>query len=231
MITLAITNYNRYEMLLESFADVIHHPLVSEVVIVDDCSIREIQNKLRMAVEVMKNDKIKLHFNTINLGVYRNKKRAIELSANPWVILLDSDNVIKFDFIDTLFKIKWNPTTSYLPDFAKPHFDYRAFSGYMIDKTNVSGMVSRPKFDCLINTMNGFYHRDTYLNVWDGTTEPIGADSAYMNYLFLKEGGMLQVVEGLQYEHRVHNGSHFQQHAAQTDPILREVMKKLKQLH
>lgn len=47
MLSLAITHYNRYEMVVESFAQVIDDVRLSEILIMDDCSTDGSYEKLR----------------------------------------------------------------------------------------------------------------------------------------------------------------------------------------
>lgn len=83
----------------------------------------------------------------------------------------------------------------------------------------------------MINTMNYFVNRDEYLRVWDkDMKEPWTADSAYQNYRWLEAGNMIHVLAGLQYEHRVHDGSHYQEHNRKTGKLFDQVMDKMRAL-
>ncbi len=97
MVTLAITTYNRDYMTHGSFKWVRDDPRISEIVIVDDCSEFHIYESLQRMVDGF--EKVKLYRNEKNLGCYHNKRRAVELSTNDWVILFDSDFFVSLDSI------------------------------------------------------------------------------------------------------------------------------------
>src|SRR4051812_5782833 len=96
-ITLAITTWNRYEMVLESFAQVQADPRIDEIIVLDDHSVDGSYEKLEAN---MNWEKVKLYRNDENIDCYRNKCRAVKLATNPWVVLLDSDNIINTDYLD-----------------------------------------------------------------------------------------------------------------------------------
>lgn len=209
MFSLCITTYNRFEMTLESFAMVLDDPRVSEIVIVDDCS--DINYYDMLAAATIDMGKVRLIRNEKNLGMSLNKKKAVELAKNEWCILLDSDNVIRPDYIDALTDrtVSMNPKVIYCPDFAKPQFDYRKFGGSYIDKSNVSHFISLPMAEPAINTCNYVVNRNEYLRIYQHNQAMKGTDTIWFNYLWLSAGNSLYVVPGMEYEHRVHSGSGF----------------------
>lgn len=219
MISLCITTYNRYDLTIESFRQVIDDPRISEIVIVDDCSKPDIFNLFSEMVDSDPNrNKIKLVRNTENLGMSRNKARAIELASNPWCILFDSDNVIDSSYVDELFNA-WDlhkkfygeipPTKIYCPSFAKPQFDYRSYNGYHIAANNGRAIMKDSAGQCLMNTCNYVVNREEYLKVYEYNPEMRGTDTIWFNYLWLKAGNEFYVVSDMEYFHRVHAGSGF----------------------
>lgn len=234
IISIAIPTYNRNDLLFESFSSVIENDNVGEIVIVDDVSRDDIYEQVKERAS--KNEKIKLFRNDVNLDCYANKHRAVELCGNDWLVLLDSDNKIDFDYLYRLFSnIHWEEDTAYLPSFAAPHFDYRKFEGLEVTKENVAGYMNDPTFTCCLNTMNYFVNRKFFLKCWDGSTNPHTSDSIYMNYLWLKNGGKLYIVSGLTYQHRVDNhhgeeSGHYQANCHKTGGFHQEVEQMLKEL-
>ena len=206
MISLCITNYNRYEMLMESFAQVLNDDRISEIVIVDDCSTDEIYGKVLAAVFDM--PKVRLYRNQENLGMSLNKKRAVDLAKSEWCIILDSDNVIGPDYLDAIPSCL-NEQTIYCPSFAKPQFDYRSFSNYLIDRDNVGTFIKKPMAEPVLNTCNYLANRVEYLKVYLHNPEMKGTDTIWFNYLWLRAGNSFYVVPGMEYFHRVHDGSGF----------------------
>jgi len=226
MVTLAITTYNRVDLTLKSFQAVLYDDRITEIVIVDDCSDNLIYTTLKNYAA--HHPKIKLFRNEYNLGCYHNKRRAVELSSNDWVILFDSDNEIGPDYLSALDTCSWYPETILAPSFAKPHFDYRHFAGKEITRKSVKDLKGIKSFDAMINTCNFFVNREKYLEVFDqGKAEPWTADTLYFNYCWLQAGYNIYIVPGLQYNHLVHDGSHYKEHVQKTGNFAQEIMNKL----
>lgn len=228
-ITLSLTNHNRYDLLLESFAQVLDDDRIGEIIISDDKSDLKYFDKILAYCQGKQ--KIRLFRNSQTEDVYKNKYRSAVYASNEWCILFDSDNVITPKYLDVLEKLEpWDKHTVYSPDFAKPEFDFRHISGKMIDRTNVSKFFKEKRFDCLINLMNCFINKEEYLKVFDPHVEPVAADSAYFNYTWLSAGNKFYVVPGLEYEHRIHNGSHYVQNIGRSNVMHAKVMDMLKNM-
>lgn len=216
-------------MVLRSFQQVLYDPRVSEVIISDDFSDPEIYSQLENAVGGM--DKVKLFRNSYNVNCYVNKKKAIQLATNQWCILADSDNIFDSNYLDRIFECTpWMTDTTYAPIFAMPSFDYREFSGLTITKENVASYMDRPIFTTALNTANYLVHREVYLKNWDGSIDPITADSIFQNYNHLKEGGKIYFVPGLSYQHTVHPLSHYKQNAHRSGQIHMQIEQKIRSL-
>lgn len=229
MITLAITTYNRDHLTWQSFRYVREDPRISEIVIVDDCSDIYIYESLKRMVDGF--EKVNLYRNEKNLGCYHNKRRAVELSSNDWVILFDSDNVIKPDYLDAIPFDLLSDYEIYAPSFARPNFDYRGFAGELLTKRNIQNYIGQKNFDCVINTCNFFVNREEYLKVFDQEKEePWTADTLYFNYCWLKADNYIYVVLGMEYDHLVHDGSHYKENVHKTGNFAKEIMEKLRQL-
>jgi glycosyltransferase involved in cell wall biosynthesis len=221
-ISLCITNYNRNAYLFKSFEQVLNDDRISEIVIVDDCSDLELYNRIEERCKYM--NKVKLFRNEKNLGCYENKKVAVSKASEEYVIIFDSDNVIDTSYIDKIYSVEWNPSTILAPDFAQPVFDYRQYSGVTFNKVNVSQYALKGNFACLINTMNYFVHRDSYVAIWQAKEGIKGADSIYMNYLWLLAGNEINCLDGLHYFHRINaedktqHGSNYVEFAVDSAP-------------
>lgn len=230
MISLCFTTWNRDSLLFEAFRHVVNDERVSEIVIVDDCS-QKIDFKVVEAF-CESYEKVRLYRNKANVGCYQNKAIAISKAHNEWVAILDSDNIFRPDYLDKLFRYNtqhgWKSNTILAPDFAQPTFDYRHFSGHTITKQNVSGYAKKKRFDCLINTANYFVNRDEYLRVFDKSIEPWTADTMYQNRNWLVAGNQIHVLQGLQYEHRIHPQSHYQQFNHKTNGLDKIIMNEFK---
>lgn len=228
-ITLALTHWNRFGFLMECVSYVLEDPRISEIVISDDASTDGSYEKLKKFLGPYK--KVKLYRNEKNQDCFRNKKIAVEHSSNEWVILFDSDNVLQQDYLDTIYNIpEWQKDCAYLPTFAMPHFDYREFDDCIFDRTNIAPHIGYRKLQTALNTCNYFINRNTYLAVWDGSVDPVTADSIWVNFNWLRLNKKLVFVKGLKYFHRVHDESHYKQNMRRTGGFMAEVITRLGRL-
>jgi len=236
-LSIVIPTYNRYQMTLESFVQVLDDPRVDDIVIVDDCSTDDSYEQLLTykdhIQETLVNTTIEIYQNEKNIDCYQNKKTAVEYSTNEWCILLDSDNIIDKTYLDKLFEITdWSVDTIYTPSFAKPHFDFRSFAGATIHKNNVAQLLHQfSNLEVCLNACNYFVNREEYLLCFDGSKEPVTSDSIFYCYNWLRSGNQIEVVSGLEYEHRIHDGSHYRNNNHKTPAgFHQEILRKLSQL-
>lgn len=201
-ISLCLTNFNRTEEVTQSFKQVLNDERIGEVIISDDASNQETRKYLELLAYPAK-----VIFHNENAGMARNKMMAIKAAINEYCILFDSDNVIDKKYLDALYKRNWFPDIILMPDYAKPHFDYRALREERINKYSVKRVAKKQMFDCLMNTCNYFVHRDTYLKIFEHNPAIKGCDTAWFNYLWLKAGNSFIVVPQMEYYHKVHDGS------------------------
>jgi len=137
-------------------------------------------------------------------------------------------------YIDKIFEREWNENEILAPDYIVS-FDYRYFGGHTLTKENVAKFTDKQKFDCLINTMNYFVHKENYLKVWDGSIEPWTADTIYQNYRWIESGRSFHVLKGLEYNHRIDHDvsqekSHYAEHWRKTGRLFENTMDKLKRM-
>lgn len=225
-VSLCITTYNRGDMTKGSYERVIDDPRVKEVIIVDDKSVNHEWVRLQQSST---HPKIRLHRNAINIGVYRNKRESVLLSSSDWIVIFDSDNVMDVDYLNRLYELEWKDDIVYLPSRARPDFNYTGLIG-KYTKKNISANLRKPRMDALLNTMNFFVNRNTYLKSFDEGVEPISADSIYMNYKLLVNGCTLEVVKGLEYDHLIHKGSHYKLNQHRSNVFHAQLMNRLKNL-
>lgn len=231
MITLAITNHNRTDLLFESFAHVLKDDRISEILIMDDCSDLDLFKEVEKVVKLLNDSKIKLIRQANNRGMAVNKRDAIASAKNDWVIIFDSDNVIKSDYLDSLFEVgELNPDVIYSPVQAYPNFIYDKFSGAVITKANCSQIVKDDIGNVLFNTCNYVVHKKTYLSVFEEGKGNIATDTVFFNYLWMKAGKAIKVVPGMIYYHRVHKGSAFMENADYNMRKGEEIRKLIKAL-
>jgi glycosyltransferase involved in cell wall biosynthesis len=214
MLSLAVTTYNRFDLTIQSFNKVINDSRISDILILDDASTDNSYEKLRKHFENIK--KVKVTRQAHNRGMSKNKRDAISLVEGPWVLILDSDNVISSDYLDALEE-QWfmaggapNRHRIYAPDFAKPDFDYRKYSGQQFGG-NKPVPIHENAFNCLMNTCNFVVNQSEYLKVYKPNDDMKATDTVWFNYLWLLAGNSFFVVPGMEYEHRMHSGSGFLQ--------------------
>lgn len=228
-LSLCIPTFNRCDLTLQSFADVYNDERISEIIIVDDFSERQIFNELREKTKGL--DKVRLLRNTRNHDCYSNKCIAASFSKNPFLILLDSDNIIHQNYVDKIFEHEWVDDIILAPTWAQPQFDYRAFNGVLLTKENASRYIDKPMMSTALNTCNFFVNRENYVRTWDYKFDPVTADSIYFNYLWLSAGKKIQFVEGLNYFHRVHPQGHYVTNVHRTPTnLLAEIEQKIREL-
>jgi glycosyltransferase involved in cell wall biosynthesis len=249
-LSLCITTYNRYELLKESYAQVIDDPRISEIIIVDDCST---DPGVKDNVNSLAGGKVKVFHQAQNRGMSMNKRDAIAYASNPWVIIFDSDNIIGKDYLDAFIELAINGDALniygkvtdiekfiFCPDFAKPEFDYREFkigndgigmrSGIYAGR-ECSHEIKHDAFNCLLNTCNYIVNRDFYLKTYQYNPDHIASDTVWHTYNHLKAGGHFVVVPGMQYMHRIHKGSGFLQgidHNMRMQAQVRKLIMELK---
>ena len=225
-ISICLTHFNRPEMLVRAFKQFIDDDRISEIIIVDDNS--ENLQYINLLELISTRSKVKVFKNDVNIGCFRNKKRAIELATNEFACLWDSDNVFDKSYIDKIYAYGlWDKQTIYAPSQAGK-FDYRHFEGRMLHRQNIKKFVGATNFEAMINTMNYFVNRDEYLRVWNDKEEPHAIDSMYQNLQWLTAGNKFFVVPGLKYEHTVHPGSVYMKEGHLTLNLRKAMMDKFK---
>lgn len=246
-ISLAITTFNRFEMTVESFEQVIDDPRIDDIVILDDCST---DNSFAKLVEHFKgNEKVRVIRQAQNRNMSLNKRDAIALSKNKWVIIFDSDNILGPDYLDAFYNyvgesmdtVKEIERYIFCPDFAKPQFNYTAYKqggggSQHIYRSGIYGSnearveIKNDDFNCLLNTCNYIVNRDYYLKTYQLNPDHVASDTIWHNYNHLKSGGRFWIVPNMQYQHRVHPGSGFLQDADYNMKKSAEVRRLIMQL-
>lgn len=205
-LSLAITHFNRFDMVIDSFEQVLSDDRIDDIIIMDDASTDG--SCERLAAHFKNEPKVRVLKEWENVGMSMNKAKSIGAAKNRWCITLDSDNKLRPDYIDAFFAIRHPlPPAFYMPEFAQPQFDYRAFAGEIISRDNIREYLDKPMFEQALNTCNMVVHRDTYLSIYKYNPEIKETDTLWMNYLWLEAGHLLYIVPGMQYDHRVHEGS------------------------
>ena len=232
-IVIAIPSHgDRTQWIKRTIQNVADDPRVSEIVIRDDGSGPEVEEKLA-ELENM-HDKVNIVLGNKTGSSFMAKFLLMQLlnADEPgWVILLDSDNVIDKDYLGAIFSKVWNAATVYCPDEAGP-FSYKRLSGVTINEQNVVGLLKsevRNDVVMLLNTGNYFINVATYckfiLPDQKPNIDPEAADGIYVNRILMENGVGFHVVPGLRYEHTVHAGSTYLKKAKESKIISDEQIK------
>lgn len=218
MITIAIPYFNNEKYLEKVLELPLSSDFVSEIIIHDDCSDRQIESD---------HPKIKVYRNDVNLGAFKNKYLAVSKSSNEWVYLLDSDNYFFDNSLDIVKNISpqrgryYSPSQLHLVDdgldsslngkIIKYDFDVK-----IIDSSEPKRLFNSKyweEFCWLINTGNFFVHRDDYIEsmkeVFEDPNYPyLEADAIVFCYNWLKKGNTIEVVDNLWYNHTTRSNSY-----------------------
>lgn len=240
-VALCITNYNRYTMVFKAFEKVARDPRIGQIIIYDDNSeagcLRNVVDKCKELFDA--GIQVQVVNSSQNVGCYHAKAKALKM-AEMWgydyAILLDSDNVIDTSYLDALFRVPeeyWDGKTILAPDFARPHFNYAPFSASYFDKDSIKKHIpsmSQTRFDCLINCANYVVPVKEYLRVFDPYFNPWTCDTVYQLYNWLKAGNGMYVVPGMQYDHLIHDGSHYKEHVHKVPGLFEQITQKIMKL-
>ena len=228
MISLCLTNYERYDLLLQSFERVLHDARISEIVISDDCSSEDTYKAIEVACK--KHKKVKLFRNETNVGMSLNKKLAIERATCENCILFDSDNVLTTDYLTALWQSHRYPNVISVPESGGDKLDYSQFAKWYVSKANINWFLSHPRAEMLLNTCNYYVNRERYLEVYEHNPEIKASDTIWFNYLWLKKGGAFVIVPGMRYFHRIHAGSGFMEDVPYNEKKCGEILALIKEL-
>ncbi len=209
-INLCLTSYNRFDLTVKSFEQVIDDERIGDILILDDCSTDGSFEKLS---EYFDNHyKVRVVQQAKNRGMSVNKMMALALSKYPFAIILDSDNIIDTSYLNAIPE-SLDVEMIYMPEFASPNFDYTKFAGMVIDKSNIKEFISDPIGNVCGNTCNYLVNPDKYIEVYQEDQSVKETDTLHFLYLWLKAGYKFTIVKGMQYFHRVHDQSGWLQNA------------------
>ena len=200
-----------FHFLSSTIDQLLEYKNIERIVIVDDDSgdYDKIVSRNWDRVEVYKNEK--------NLGCYLNKLNTYtHLKEDEWCILLDSDNMLRPEYIEAILKEDeingLNKNTAYLPTAALPHFNYDHMSGVLITPENFNEIFVPCEAEW--NTCNFLLHSSLARNLLSIKEElfddvlPYNRDACFINFLIAKGKGNIKFLPGMAYEHRVHDDGH-----------------------
>jgi glycosyltransferase involved in cell wall biosynthesis len=215
-LTVAIPTLRRWNFLKKTLPTLLDNDLVTHVVISDETGedVKQIE-----AAGYAKNPKLILSTNTEILGMYRNKRKCLELAPTEWVAVLDSDNYFSEEFFETIVdelqaadQKTIYASASIVRLFLKTgESEERTqhFSGKRINKDNWNATLQTRAWNFLLNDGNWIGHK-SLLEAWplDLPESKIKAtDSLMIVRNAVLAGFTYYVVPGLKYIHTVHDDS------------------------
>ena len=205
----AIPHFNRGDSIHRPLANVVDHPAVSGIIVVDDGSDSENLELLERNLRELRTEKpVRLVRQTKNTGALRTKVRCAEESASDWVLILDSDNTAFWNFLSALQGIT-DPETQcfYCAAQAYPYYSFESVEGRKLDFAAMAGLAKDGVLGrtYILNDGNYLVNRQFYLECSRdllGVSSDV-ADVILFNYRALSKGGALCVLPGTSYLHRI----------------------------
>ena len=207
--SVGIPHFNRGAQIFRPLFNLLCHPAVEEIIIVDDGSEpSEFSALERTVAEVDTGGRVTIHRRDQNLGALRTKLECVERASCEWVLILDSDNTAFINYLNALARLgSPDANAFYCAGWAFPHFPFHPLHGMRLDfqkawELTASGDLRRYY---IINDGNYLVHRESYIRSVKalGTIASDVADVMVVNYNWLSQGGYLQILPGTFYFHRV----------------------------
>jgi glycosyltransferase involved in cell wall biosynthesis len=233
-VSVAIAHYNRGRLAHRPLCNLLDHPLVREVIFFDDGSAEEEFAALRQSISRFNSGgKIRVERRERNAGVQATKLDAVRAAGCEWVLLLDSDNTAFRSYLQALGQLTHrDPATIYCSPFAFPYFSFHELAGQRLDFARSchltrSGLLRRV---FIINDGNYLVHRDTYIHrlaPLRSLKTDVAADVFLANYLWMSEGGSLEVLSSGTYHHRIDTSSFWMRTAEESRHRVIELFSRL----
>jgi glycosyltransferase involved in cell wall biosynthesis len=207
--SVGIPHYNRGATICRPLFNLLRHPAVTEIVIVDDgSSPDEFELLSRNVREMDSRGRVKIHRREHNLGALRTKLECAEMASSDWVLILDSDNTAFMNYLNALAGLGSPGVDAfYCAGWAFPHFPFHPLQGMRLDFQKACALTAAGDLRryYIINDGNYLVHRDSYIRSVKalGTIASDVADVMVVNYHWLSQGGCLQILPGTSYFHRV----------------------------
>lgn len=218
----------RWSFLKDSIPAYLDRPEVAEVVVCDETG--EDYELLATAFgDHVTAGKLRLYKNERRLGIYENKKKCLSLATNPWVAVLDSDNIFGDEWFEVVRTLDFSNERRMFAsaDFKSVNIktgvrrqQCKSFSGLILDSKSWNTTLTRPKWNFLLNDGNWIVPRSVVDCLPDVKSESLeAADAIFMLRCFIKAGYSIYYVPGLEYTHLVHPGSSWLQTSKKSEYI------------
>lgn len=208
-ISVAIAHYNRGAQAHLPLCNLLASDFVGEVVFLDDCSLPEEFRALEEFVASLDvGDRVRVVRRDKNCGAQATKLDAVAAANRDWVLVLDSDNSAFPSLLSALSSLSRRDTSAiYCSPYAFPYFSFAPFRGRVLDFEACVSLTRNGDLRrvFIINDGNYLVCRETYLKAL-GCLRDLRSDVADVfvaNYLWLSQGGRLEVLSHGTYHHRI----------------------------
>ncbi len=207
--SVGIPHFNRGARIYRPLMNLLDHPAVREVVIVDDgSSEKEFRDLEGVVKRLDSTGRVAIHRREKNLGALLTKIECAERCRSSRVLILDSDNTAFRHYLGRLASLSvMDPETIYGSSWAFPYFPFQELAGGSIGWKEAhvltrSGVLRRVY---IINDGNYLVPRERYIEVASsvGHLPSDVADVMVVNYLWLSMGGRIKLLPGTSYMHRI----------------------------
>lgn len=222
--SLGFTTYNSSQYIIKQLSKnyfEMSDYFIDEIVIQDDFSDDY------TVLQPYANDKVKIFQNPKNLSPLLSRVNLIKNCKNERVLLMDSDNFLDKNSFLKINSIQPEDDKIYCPDFARPCFQFKEFSGKDIDLAFAKQHLNELGMQILLNTGNYFVPKNNYLKVAkniDLSFAYYTVDVIYFNCLWLKAGNTISCIKDYEYDHTMRGDSYYMTHSAYCKDKLEEVM-------
>lgn len=234
--SVGIPHFNRGFQIFRPLFNLLNHPAVEEIVIVDDGSEPSQFAALQQTVAAIDpSGRIKIHRREQNLGALRTKLECVERASSDWVLILDSDNTAFARYLDALASQKaLKPDTFYCASWAFPFFPFHELGEQPIDFETAAELTATKVLRrvYIINDGNYLVHRESFIE----SIAPVGdvlseaADVMVVNYRWLSRGGSLRVMPSSSYFHRVDGRSFWNRTQRESRKLVLEMFSRFERL-
>jgi glycosyltransferase involved in cell wall biosynthesis len=211
--SVAIPHWHRAALIHRPLWNIINDERIEEIVIVDDGSSEE--EFALLVANVARYDRrqvVTIHRRKNNRGAQFTKLECVEKTTGAWMVLLDSDNTLFPSYLKTVSSLgELDEKSFYCSDWAFPYFRFHQLRGKTIDFQTTCRLVKQGVLQrvYLLNDGNYFFHKETYLSQLSHLKAIHNdvADVMLVNYCWLSQGGILTVMRGASYLHRIDDSS------------------------
>jgi len=209
-IAVCIATMGRFSFLKESIPQYLKNPYVSELIITDETG-----EDYEAITATFSHPKLRVYKNESRLGIPANKIHAASHALSDYICILDSDNYADIHYFEAFHRFldgtRTHTASMFLPSVARPNFNYKEWVGIPLTRHNVKQFY--PNIYTCLNTMNLILPRVFFqtFNIMSDVPmcNEIGPyDGIYFAlYALFELNATLYIVDGMEYEHRVHAGS------------------------